>query len=257
MEGESSTSDDESYCYCNSIGSSDNSESENEDTMDHEEQYLGFNMVDKAEAESRMQEDKNIQSSDNATSSEQGTLEDHIGNSWHRSDSEGMSLSDYEEGRDESIIEEESDYTVHSIRNIASYQATRATEMDNDMEDGHISNNFFSYPDSQKVNMAKIQEATKDDDNGNQDTENTVNEMHLERDYPFVHPTIKKESKPRPFKAKIPKFEIDKIIPKMGWLPEETVKQTLLHTTQLVPRMSMSVPMRRHFRARAPELNQK
>jgi hypothetical protein len=105
--------------------------------------------------------------------------------------------------------------------------------------------------------MAKIQEATKDDDDGNQDTDNTVNEMHLERDYPFVDPTIKKESKPRPFKAKIPKFEIDKIIPKMGWLPEETVKQTLLHTTQLVPRMSMSVPMQRHFRARAPELNGK
>jgi hypothetical protein len=111
--------------------------------VDHEEQYLGFDMVDETEVESRMQEDKNIQSSDNATSSEQGTLEDHMGNSWHRSDSEGMSLSDYEEGEDESIIEEESDYTVHSIRNVASYQDKRATVMDDGTEDGHISNNFF------------------------------------------------------------------------------------------------------------------
>jgi hypothetical protein len=169
-EDESSTNDDESYCYCDSIKSSDDSESENQDTVDHEEQYLGFSsMVDEAKAESCMEEDKNLQTSDSATSSKQGTLEDHMGNSWHRSDSEGMSLCDYEEVKD-------------------------------DAEDDHISNNFFSYPDYQRINMATVQEATKDDDDGTiKDTKNTVSEMHLERDYLFVEPTIKKKSKPRPF----------------------------------------------------------
>jgi hypothetical protein len=82
-------------------------------------------------------------------------------------------------------------------------------------------------------------------------------EETLEKDYLFVEPKIKKETKQRPFKAKIAKFDVDLIIPKLGWLPEATVKQTLLHTTQLIPRMSMSVPMRRHFRSRTPALNRK
>jgi hypothetical protein len=60
-------------------------------------------------------------------------------------------------------------------------------------------------------------------------------------------PKIKKETKPRPFKAKTAKFDVDLITPRLGWLPEATVKQKLLHTTQLIPRMSMSVPMGRHF----------
>jgi hypothetical protein len=80
----------------------------------------------------------------------------------------------------------------------------------------------------------------------------------LERNYIFVEPTIKEEKKPRPFKAKTRKFDVNLIIPKLGWLPEATVEQTLLHTTQLVPRMSMlAVPMRRHFHTRTPALNRR
>ena len=66
---------------------------------------------------------------------------------------------------------------------------------------------------------------------------------------------IKPKASPQPFKGTKPKFSIDVILPRLGWLPLETIKKTLKNTTQLAPRMSQSVPLKRHFKSRYPQLN--
>ena len=153
-------------------------------------------------------------------------------------------------------LEEGDAIAIAAISDYEDESTTTDSDVDgesDDMEQNHTSDNSFFYPESRRIYTMTGEVIVNDD----KKEEILSSEETLEKDYLFVEPKIKKETKQRPFKAKIAKFDVDLIIPKLGWLPEATVKQTLLHTTQLIPRMSMSVPMRRHFRSRTPALNRK
>ena len=73
------------------------------------------------------------------------------------------------------------------------------------------------------------------------------------------HTPKKKRKDPRELHQPLsnPKFDIQTIVPRLGYLPESTIKRTLHSTTQMVPDYNVAIPFKRHFKARFPQFNRR